>query len=209
MKRFNWLLIGLVVLCLAVVVLAGCVSKSEFEALQGEYTALLQEKASLIQENSSLKGKVEELQSDLTSARADYDMLKVDHNKLSTDYDKLSTDYDKLNDDYEKLGADYEKLTADYEATNNKLAEIEEFYPPTYFDDYNELESWVNKHVRGDLGTDVFRQHLELQKKALANGYIWSVHTEPDGSGIISSVVAGDSVYYVWLDGYIEWACWK
>ena len=37
MKRFKWLLVGLVVLCLAIVLLAGCgVSKSEYETLQEE-----------------------------------------------------------------------------------------------------------------------------------------------------------------------------
>lgn len=41
MKRFNWLLIGLMVLCLAMVPLAGCgVPKSEYEALQTEYDKL-------------------------------------------------------------------------------------------------------------------------------------------------------------------------
>ena len=40
MKRFNWLLIGSVVLCLALVLLVGCgVSKSKYEALQSEYEA--------------------------------------------------------------------------------------------------------------------------------------------------------------------------
>ena len=42
MKRFNWLLIGLIVLCLATVPLAGCtgVSQSEYEALQADYDEL-------------------------------------------------------------------------------------------------------------------------------------------------------------------------
>ena len=40
MKRFNCLLIGLVVLSLATVSLAGCVSKSEYEALQADYNDL-------------------------------------------------------------------------------------------------------------------------------------------------------------------------
>ncbi len=51
MKRFNWLLIGLVVLCLTTVPLAGCVAKSEYEALQAE---------------------LDGLQSDLTDLQADY-----------------------------------------------------------------------------------------------------------------------------------------
>ena len=41
MKRFNWLLIGSVVVCLALVSLAGCgVSTSEYETLQTDYDEL-------------------------------------------------------------------------------------------------------------------------------------------------------------------------
>ena len=40
MKGFNWLLIGLVVVLLAMVSLVGCVSKSEYEALQAENEVL-------------------------------------------------------------------------------------------------------------------------------------------------------------------------
>ena len=47
MKRFNWLLIGLVILCLGMIPLAGCVSKSEYEALQAENATLLQELAEI------------------------------------------------------------------------------------------------------------------------------------------------------------------
>jgi len=45
MKRSNWLLIGLVVGCLTIVPLLGCVgvSQSEFEALQSEYEAVNQD----------------------------------------------------------------------------------------------------------------------------------------------------------------------
>jgi len=41
MKRLNWVLIGVVILCLAIVpLLGGCVAKSKYEALQADYQAL-------------------------------------------------------------------------------------------------------------------------------------------------------------------------
>ena len=41
MKRFNWLLMGLVILILAMVSLAGCgISQSDYEALQADYDEL-------------------------------------------------------------------------------------------------------------------------------------------------------------------------
>ena len=58
MKRFNPLLIGLLVLCLAMVSLAGCVSKSEYETLQADYDEL----------------------------EANYETLQADYNELDANY---------------------------------------------------------------------------------------------------------------------------
>lgn len=77
MKRFKWWLMGLVVLCLAIVPLTGCtgVPQSELEALQADYEAAQAEQASLVAENTSLKGQLRAAQSDLTSAQADYEAV--------------------------------------------------------------------------------------------------------------------------------------
>jgi len=41
MKRFNWLLIGLLILTLVMILLVGCgVPQSDYEALQSDYEAL-------------------------------------------------------------------------------------------------------------------------------------------------------------------------
>jgi hypothetical protein len=168
MKRLNWGLIGVVILCLAIVpLLGGCVPKSEYEALQAEHAAL-------VQENTSLKAELVGVQSDLTSLQGDYDALNTD-----------------------------------YQAASEELADIKEVYPPTYFDNYNELDSWVSEHCRLAQGAGTFRQHLDLQKMALADGYIWSVEYDRDSRYIISVVIAGDSVYWVWLDGLIEWIAYR
>lgn len=66
MKRFNWLLIGLMVLCLATVPLAGCVgvSQSEYEALQAEYEALQAEYEALMEANTSSEVEPEAVEED-------------------------------------------------------------------------------------------------------------------------------------------------
>ena len=57
MKRFNWLLVGFMVLCLAIIPLAGCgISKSEHEALQTDYEALQGENATLAEEYRLISG---------------------------------------------------------------------------------------------------------------------------------------------------------
>jgi chromosome segregation ATPase len=94
MKRFNWLLVSLVVLSLASLPLVGCgIPKSEYEALQGK-------NASLIEENTSLKAEVVEVQSDLTKAQADHDMLKSDHDKLSADYETIEAELAEIKEAY-------------------------------------------------------------------------------------------------------------
>ena len=189
MKRSKGLLVGFVILCSAVALLAGCVSKSEYEALQTEYeglqsenAGLVQEKASLTQENTSLKAELDKAQSDLT--------------KVKADYDKLKSDYDKLN--------------SDYETANNELNEIKQVYPPTYFNDRSELEDWAGEAAHEVAKySDIWRQHLELQKLALADGHIWSVLYNRDNGEYISCVIVGDSIYWVWNDGSTEWVGWR
>jgi len=80
MKRFKWLLIGLVV-SLAIVPLAGCVgvSKSEFEALQAEH-------ATLVDENSSLKAQLQEVHSDLTNVQGNYDAVNEELSEIKEVY---------------------------------------------------------------------------------------------------------------------------
>jgi len=162
MKKYKWLLTGSVVLCLAIVLLAGCgVSQADYDALQAE--------------NADLTTELAAAQSDLTS-----------------------------------LQGDYNALNADYAATQNELAEIEAVYPPRYFNNDDELEDWAAEAVP-EVGKyiDIWRQHLELQKMALADGYIWSVSFDRDTLAFISVVIADDSIYWVWNDGYMEWVGWK
>ena len=66
MKYLNWLLIGLAILCLTTVPLAGCVletgvSESEYRALQAEYEALEADNASLIADLEALEAELAQL----------------------------------------------------------------------------------------------------------------------------------------------------
>jgi outer membrane murein-binding lipoprotein Lpp len=64
MKRFNWLVVGLVVLCLAMISLAGCVSKSEYEALQADYDTLNAD-------NDTLQADYDELNANYAAVEAE------------------------------------------------------------------------------------------------------------------------------------------
>lgn len=70
MKRFNWLQICLVVLCLTMTLPVGCVPKSDYEALQAENAALLDENESVKADYDELKASYEAPDTYLSSGKA-------------------------------------------------------------------------------------------------------------------------------------------
>lgn len=178
MKRFKWLLIGLVVVCLTMISLAGCIGvpQSEFEALQAEHEALQVKQASLMAENTSVKGQLETVQSDLTNLQADYEALNVD----------------------------YDTLNADYEAIDEELAEIKEVYPPRDFSSLSELQDWlvendVSERSLAQFSEGIYSKALEIQEDALKDGYIVSAAIDYDE-------VVG--VYYIFCATIIDGDIW-
>lgn len=92
MKRSNWVLVGLLILFLTMIPLAGCgVPKSEYEALEAEH-------ATLVEEKNSLTTELDEVQSDLTESQADYEVLKAELERWGT-----TTLRDALRDELERL----------------------------------------------------------------------------------------------------------
>ena len=90
-------------------------------------------------------------------------------------------------------------------STEAELTQIKEVYPPRHFETYDELADWVYEHTPFTYTPyTLLRRNLELQSEALADGYFWSVSYNREDE-IISVVIAGDSVYWVWPDGQLEW----
>jgi len=109
MKCFNWRLIGLATICLAVIPLTGCtgVPSSDYEALQAEY-------ATLVDENTSFSSALQQAQSDLTNKQADYDAVSQELTEIKevyppTDFSSLTELEDWLveNDVSERPVTDY------------------------------------------------------------------------------------------------------
>jgi len=101
--------------------------------------------------------------------------------------------------------ADTETELADTEA---ELAEISGVYPPRYFDSYNELEACIESHTPINESSGYFRACLNLQESVLADGYIFSAFKDVDNTHVCEAV-AGDSVYWVWPDGTIDWLAFR
>ena len=92
MKRFNWLLVALAVLCVSMVLLTGCVPRSAYDELQAEHTAL-------VEENSNLQAEIEKVQSDLTDLQAAYDALVAEHEAINEELAEIKKVYPLRNFD--------------------------------------------------------------------------------------------------------------
>ncbi len=146
MKRFNWLLIGSVILSLAMVLLVGCgVSKSEYEALQAEH-------ATLLEENTSLEVELEGVQSDLVGMQANLAGVQADYDELNANYVSTKNELAEIKEVYPPK--DFSSLSElqDWLVEN----EVSERAPTTF------AENWYSKA-------------LEIQEDALKDGYIISV----------------------------------
>jgi hypothetical protein len=153
---------------------------------------------------------LQSVQLQLAASQSEVKQLQTKNNSLQSD---LATAQSNL--------ADFDSVKSTLDITKSALTEIEKVYPPRYFNDRNELEGWLGKTIpKIDKSQSIWNQQLQLQKLALADGYIWSVDFNyvltthpPIGSDLgytsISCVVAGDSVYWVWTDGNIEWVGYK
>ena len=202
MKCFKWLLVSSLVLAI-LVLLAGCVSKSEYEALQAEHTALIAEKQSLETEKASLIEEKQSLENERDKLATEKASLEKEKESLETNYDDLNKNYENLQTEHVTLVSEQESLQADYEATNSELSEIKGVYPPRDFPSLRELEDWLlandvsDKPVTSAVEAWIGRA-LEVQEDALADGHIVSVDYDgPDEEG-------GYAVFCTTIiDGYI------
>ena len=108
--------------------------------------------------------------------------------------------------------ADIEAELSDTEAelsdTEAELSDIKELYPLRHFETYNEFEECIVRHTPIDESAGLYRACLTLQALVLADGYIFSAFKDIDNTHVCEAI-AGDSVYWVWPDGHIEWIAYR
>ena len=181
LKRLNWLLMILVVLCLAMVPLLGCGANSELQALQDKNAALLEE-------NTRLK--------------AEYESLQTEHTALMKENARLKAELEQLPAALTQIEEAYATLEKEYAAIEVQLTEMKKVCPPKHFANLTELKNWLDKRLPelSHYGPD---GNWELQALAFDDGYIWSVSSGPPNP-TTSYCVAGHRVYWVHLDGFIE-----
>jgi len=199
-----------VIIALVSVALTGCVSKSEYEALQADYAALEAVKQSLATDYEKLNKEHEDLKAEKTILLAEKESLLAENEAFEDKYDELDMEHQALQgvkatleSEKESLQDKYNQLNTQLSDTKADLAEIKDVYPPRDFSALIELQDWL-------LGNDVsekpvttflegwYSRALEIQEDALKDGYVISVDYDgPDEEG-------GYSVFCVTIiNGYI------
>jgi outer membrane murein-binding lipoprotein Lpp len=186
MKKSKYLLIGLLILVLAILVLAGCgVSKSDYESLQVENATLEAEKATLQAEKQTIQNDYDILTTEHEALQSERNTLEAEKQNLKTDYDDLNTEHENLLTELNTLQDEKDSLQADYNVVNSELTEIKEVYPPRDFSSRRELEDWLIKNdvsEKPDV-TDAeswLSRALEIHDDALLDGYIIFVDYDYD-----------------------------
>lgn len=169
MRYFQLSLMALLILILAVVPMAGCMSASEDEDWENKYRNLKIENTVLTADMETMKADIDYLNSALEYSKADYSTLQATSKKLQTDYDVIQTQYNTLRTEYSSLKANYNSLMANYDTLQalyndviNKLAEAGTTSFPV--STHTIIESYIDGTFEGWDGDTLFK---------LRNGQIW------------------------------------
>ncbi len=185
MKRFKWLLIGLVV-SLAIVPLSGCLGASNSAALQAElavskseFAALQTEHATLVDENTGLKAQSQTAQSDLTNKQADYEAVNQELAEIKEVYPPRDfSSLGELRDWLEANDVSEKPVTPNAEDWYGRAIEVQEdalrdgyivSVDYDYFEDTDDYFIWCITIIDGDIWywdpeTDEAFQGTELGK---------------------------------------------
>lgn len=169
MKRFNWLLMGIMILSISIIPLTGCASQLGIEMLQADL-------ATLAEENSKLEADLASTNAELVS--------------LQTDYDALSSSYDELNEDYEAVTDELSQMKQIYPPRDfNSLSELRD-----WVENNDVSEKPVTQYVE-----DWYVRSLEIQEDAIKDGYVVSADYDVDEDGLViawCTAIAGGRLFY-------------
>ena len=156
-----------------------------------------QEKLASTQANlTSTQNDLKNAQSTLVSTQS---QLKITQDTLTTTSNNLTATQDKLITTQTQLST----TQTNFEDAKKQITDIQKVYPPKYFDSYNTFRNWFdNALTKVDRTLTFWNQAKQIQKLALSDGYIWSLAVNLDKTFNIT-VIVGDSIYWVYLNGNI------
>lgn len=204
MERFNHLLIWLVLLCLATIPLAGCVSKSEFETLQVEFEALRSENASLETLNEQRAEEIEDKNAIIEEIQSELDNMKEELSSTKEELDSIETQYKVTLDQLESYKTELTMYIEELELYKDTFGSVvQSGRQPPYYGVYltnvrtatdptfDELENFLredktdqrdyidNVYMCGDFATGV---HNNAEQAGIRAGFVAILLEAEDGS---------------------------
>ncbi|UCG54707.1 MAG: hypothetical protein JSV32_00355, partial [Dehalococcoidia bacterium] len=194
MKRFIWMLMCTMVLCLAIIV-SGCVPKSEYEALQADFEALKADNSSLEALNEQSAQEIEVKDATIQRMQNELDNTKEELSSTKQELDLAETQYkttlEQL-DSYKSEVAMYEEELELYKDTWGSV--VASNIQPPYHDIYltnnitavnstlAEVKSFIREDTtdQGDYITDVY----------MCGHFARDVHNNAEKAGIRAALVA-------------------
>ena len=107
------------------------------------------------------------------------------YQELDKECTDMTVEYEVLNREYEDLLDKYGDLMENYQDLESAAAKVEEIEPPREFSSADELQEWLLRNDVSDRAVTTYaeawyRKALEIQKDALADGYIISADYDYD-----------------------------
>jgi len=237
MKYLKGKILFLSLVILSFVVLIGCTSKSKYEALQNDYQALLTKYETLSVEYADLDNEYSKIQIESDKIQSESNKIQSEFNTLQSDYDSLENDNSLLKTENGELKVtikDLESAVAVAQANSDdlksdmadlednlytverELAELKDVYPAKLFASKSELRDWLLADDISERETDnpieVYQNALELQERALRDGYIINAEIILSGTTttyytIYCTALTQENSLYWWMpsNDYVEY----
>ena len=185
MKRSKCLLIGLGVVCLAIIPLTGCigVSQSEYEALQANYEALQAKHGILLEENTRLEASIEAKNATIQERQNELDNMSEELSSTKHEVAMYEEELELYKDTWGSVVASnieppYYRiyLTNNEAAVNPTFAELESFLR----EDKTDKNDYITDvYMCGDFARDV---HNNAEKAGIRAAWAAILLESDDGS---------------------------
>lgn len=195
MKRFIYMLICTMVLCLAIISVSGCVSKSEYEALQAEFEDLRAKNSSLEATNEQSAQEIEvkdatiqEMQNELNNTKEELSSTKQELDLAETRY---RTTLDQL-DSYKHEVAMYQEELELYKDTWGSVvaSDIQPPYRKIYLINNVTAVNPTFAELKSFIDEDTTDRRYYITDFYMCGEFAGDVHNNAEKAGIRTAVVA-------------------
>lgn len=182
MNRRNLSIIFLTLLCLSMFALTGCISKSDYEALEAELESQKNINSTLTSEKSALSSEVSSLESDLQNLQAQYDAKESELEDIKDTYPPR---------DFDTVGELRNWLLGNGISDLPITPTIEEWYLKALDLQYNALlDGYI---ISVDYDYDPTTDTISVWCVARINGYLWI--WDPETDDVYEDIYVGETTF--------------